>query len=295
MRAKDTRTFISDLLDWAKAPDPEALWPPLVKICGIRTMEEAIFTANAGAAMLGLMFVPTSKRCISLEQAQAISSTIRGLRASTAPPALSESPDDIHNDPWFTLHARRLSQSVAASAGARPLLVGVFQDQPLSFVLHCVAVAQLDMVQLHGSEPLEWAKQIPVPVIRVYHVDPDGRGLEGIARPGLHRHVLLDAAVSPGALSGGSGKTFDWELAKRVVLAGEGEPTTGDASSTSSSPLPIVLAGGLTPDNVAEAVSIVRPWAVDVSGGVETDDGTGKDIDKVKGFINAVRECELPA
>ncbi|KAI0249235.1 N-anthranilate isomerase [Lactifluus subvellereus] len=291
MQAKDTRAFISELLDWAKTPDPEALWPPLVKICGIRTMEEAIFSASAGAAMLGLMFVPTSKRCISLEQAQAISSTVRGLRASTAPPALSESPDAIHNDPWFTLHARRLSQSAAA----RPLLVGVFQDQPLSFVLHCVAVAQLDMVQLHGSEPLEWTKQIPVPVIRVYHVGADGRGLKGIARPGLHRHVLLDTAVSPGALSGGSGKTFDWELAKRVVLAGEGEVTTGDASSTSSSPLPIVLAGGLTPDNVAEAVSVVRPWAVDVSGGVETDDGTGKDIDKVKGFIDAVRECKLPA
>ena len=298
MRAKDTRAFISDLLDWTKTPDPEALWPPLVKICGIRTMEEATLSASAGAAMLGLMFVPTSKRCISLEQAQAISSTIRGLRASTAPPALSESPDDdIHNEPWFTLHARRLSQSAAASAGARPLLVGIFQNQPLAFVLHCVAVAQLDMVQLHGSEPLEWARQIPVPVIRVYHVDADGRGLEGIARPGLHRHVLLDTAVSPGALSGGGGKTFDWELAKRVVLAGEVEVTTGDASltSSSSSPLPIVLAGGLTPDNVAEAVNVVRPWAVDVSGGVETEDGTGKDIDKVKRFIDAVRECKLPA
>jgi anthranilate synthase / indole-3-glycerol phosphate synthase / phosphoribosylanthranilate isomerase len=296
MRAKDTRAFISELLDRAKSPEPEALWPPLVKICGIRTMEEALFSAKAGAAMLGLMFVPTSKRCISLQQAQGISSAIRGLRASTAPPVLSESPDGVHNETWFTLHARRLSRIVATSAGARPLLVGVFQDQPLSFILHCIAVAQLDMVQLHGSELLEWSKQIPVPVIRVYHVDADGRGLEGISRPNLHQHILLDTAVSPGAVSGGSGKTFDWELAKRVVLAGEGEAiTTGDASSpsSSSSPLPIVLAGGLTADNVVEAIGIVRPWAVDVSGGVETSDGTGKDIDKVKDFINAVRECKM--
>ena len=291
MRAKDTRLFISELLDWAKPPEPDALWPPLVKICGIRTMEEALFSAKAGASMLGVMFVPTSKRCISLEQAQAISSTIRGLRASTAPAAaaLSETPDDVQNEPWFTLHARRLSQSVAASAGARPLLVGIFQDQPLSFVLHCVAVAQLDVVQLHGSEPLEWSKQIPVPVIRVYHVDADGRGLEGISRPGLHQYVLLDTAVTPGGASGGSGKTFDWEIAKRVVLAGEGE-----ATKTTGGTLPIVLAGGLTPDNVAEAVGTVRPWAVDVSGGVETADGTGKDLDKVEEFINAVRECKLP-
>jgi anthranilate synthase / indole-3-glycerol phosphate synthase / phosphoribosylanthranilate isomerase len=288
MRAKDTRAFISELLDWARTPEPEALWPPLVKICGIRTMEEALFSAKAGATMLGLMFVPTSKRRISLEQAQAISSAIRRLRASTTPPALSESLDSMHNEPWLTLHARRLSQSVAASARARPLLVGVFQNQPLSFILHCVAVAQLDIVQLHGYEPLEWSKQIPVPLIRVFHVSADGGGLEGISRPGLHQHVLLDTAVSPSALSGGSGKAFDWEIAERVVLAGEGGAMTGGAS-----PLPIILAGGLTAANVAEAVGVVRPWAVDVSGGVETVDGTGKDLDKVKEFINAVHECKL--
>ncbi|KAI0301581.1 N-anthranilate isomerase [Multifurca ochricompacta] len=284
MKATDTRAFISELLDWPKNPDSEVLWPPLVKICGIRTTEEALLSANAGAAMLGLMLVPTSKRSISLEQAQAISSAIRGLRASTkpsAPPPLSS--HGTHNEPWFTLHARRLFQSAA-----RPLVVGVFQDQPLSYILHCVTVVQLDVVQLHGSEPLEWTKQIPVPVIRVFHVDADGRGLDGIARPGLHQHVLLDTAVSPGALSGGSGKTFDWELARRVVLAGESEGSGG-----MSSPFPIVLAGGLTVDNVAQAVTVVRPWAVDVSGGVETPDGLGKDVDKVKGFIEAVQQCKL--
>ncbi|KAI9462623.1 N-anthranilate isomerase [Russula earlei] len=299
MRAKDTRAFIAELLDWADAAKPEeAPWPPLVKICGIRTTEEALFSASAGAAMLGLMFVPTSKRCITLEQAQAISSAIRGLRASAVPPDPPESTDGTtHNEPWFTLHARRLSRQLArASPSAlQPLLVGVFQDQPLSFVLHCVAVAQLDVVQLHGSEPLEWSKQIPVPVIRVFHVDKEGRGLEGITRPGLHKHVLLDTAV-PSGLSGGTGKTFDWELAKRAVLAGEGEGKDrnegeGLASTggTSTSFLPIILAGGLTPDNVAEAVSAVRPWAVDVSGGVETADGQEKDVEKVNAFVRAVR------
>ena len=295
MRAKDTRAFIAELLDWTDTPKPEALWPPLVKICGIRTTEEALFCANAGAAMLGLMFVPTSKRCITLEQAQAISSAVHGLRASAAPSAPSESVDcNIRNEPWFTLHARRLSQDAGTASAVRPILVGVFQDQPLSFILHCIAVSQLDMIQLHGSEPLEWSKQIPVPVIRVFHVDADGKGLKDVSRPGLHQHVLLDTAVAPGGLSGGKGKTFDWEFAKRVVLAGEGACeekglTTGDTSS----PLPIILAGGLTAENVAEAVGIVRPWAVDVSGGVEIADGTGKDINKVKGFISAVHGCKL--
>lgn len=305
MRAKNTRAFIAELLDWTDIPKPEALWPPLVKICGIRTTEEALSCASAGAAMLGLMFVPTSKRRISLEQAQAISSAVHGLRSSASAPAPSESTgSDTQNEPWFTLHARRLSLHANTSASAvRPILVGVFQDQPLSFILHCTAVVQLDMVQLHGSEPLEWSKQLPVPVIRVFHVDADGKGLRDVSRPGLHQHVLLDTAVSPGGLSGGKGKTFDWEHAKRVVLAGEGgggggggegeEKDPGLTTGGTSSPLPIILAGGLTAENVAEAVSVVRPWAVDVSGGVELADGTGKDIDKVKRFIGAVQECEV--
>ena len=298
MRAKDTRAFIAELLDWTDIPKPDALWPPLVKICGIRTTEEALFCANAGAAMLGLMFVPNSKRCITLEQAQAIYSAVHGLRASAAPFAPESSDSNTQNEPWFTLHARRLSQQAGASASpVRPILVGVFQNQPLSFILHCIAVVRLDIVQLHGSEPLEWSKQIPVPVIRVFHVDADGNGLRDVSRPGLHQHVLLDTAVSPGGLSGGNGKTFDWELAKRVVLAGEGggggEEKEGLTTGGTSSPLPIILAGGLTAENVADAVSVVRPWAVDVSGGVETADGTGKSIDKVKRFINAVQGCKL--
>ncbi|KAH9996671.1 N-anthranilate isomerase [Russula compacta] len=268
MRTEDTRAFISELLDWADTPKPETLWPPLVKICGIRTAEEALVSASAGAAMLGLVFVPTSKRCLTLEQAQAISSAVRGLRASAAPPVPPESASSTtHGEPWFALHARRLSRLASAStSAARPLLVGVFQDQPLSFILHCVAIAQLDVVQLHGFEPLEWSKQIPVPVIRAFHVDPKGRGLEGITRPGLHQYVLLDTAVAPGGLRSGTAAT--------------------------PSSLPIILAGGLHADNVAEAVRVVRPWAVDVSRGVETADGTGKDVNKVKEFISAVRECK---
>ncbi|KAI0292545.1 N-anthranilate isomerase [Russula brevipes] len=298
MRAKDTRAFIAELLDRPEvAAEPEALWPPLVKICGIRTTEEALHSAGAGAAMLGMVFVPTAKRCIkTLEQAQAISSAVRGLRASAAPPpapaesTATGSTTTHDNEPWFALHARRLSSrhhhAGTAASAVHPLLVGVFQDQPLSYVLHCVAAAQLDVVQLHGSEPLEWSKQIPVPVIRVFHVDADGRGVDGVARPGLHQHVLLDAAR-------GGGKKFDWEVARRIVVAGEGGGTS--SSSVPPPPLPIILAGGLTADNVAEAVTLVRPWAVDVSGAVENADKTGKDLEKVDAFIRAVRECKLPS
>jgi anthranilate synthase / indole-3-glycerol phosphate synthase / phosphoribosylanthranilate isomerase len=100
----------------------------------------------------------------------------------------------------------------------------------------------------------------------VFHVDADGNGLKDVSRPGLHQHVLLvlNMAVSPGGLSGGNGKTFDWELAKRVVLAGEGggggrgEEKEGLTTGGTSSPLPIILAGDLTAENVAEAVRCVR-------------------------------------
>ncbi|KII95743.1 hypothetical protein PLICRDRAFT_150624 [Plicaturopsis crispa FD-325 SS-3] len=282
MRAPDTRAFIRELLSWP-TPPPTALpddEPPLVKICGIRNGEEAAAATDAGADMLGLMFVPTSKRCISIDFAGRMAAALRSSRPLRTKPV---APFDAGRGdvPWFTAHARRLS-----ATPTRPLLVGVFQDQPLSEILDAVATAQLDLVQLHGSEPVEWAKHIPVPVIRAFHVDAAGRGLEGLTRPGLNAFVLLDA-VRPDGLSGGSGKVVDWELAKGVVDAGE--LFRGAGSSGETARMPIMLAGGLTPDNVREAVERVRPWAVDVSGGVETEDGSAKDIEKLQAFIRAVK------
>ena len=134
----------------------------------------------------------------------------------------------------------------------------------------------------------------------------------GITRGGAHQFVLLDSMREDG-LSGGSGKVADWELARSIVQAGEivtdggaaykgAAPVAdvnGDAvdvakhggavATPSRYPLPIALAGGLTPENVAEAIAKVGPWAVDVSGGVETEDGSAKDLEKVRAFIQAVK------
>jgi anthranilate synthase/indole-3-glycerol phosphate synthase/phosphoribosylanthranilate isomerase len=199
------------------------------------------------------------------------------------------------------------------------LLVGVFQDAPLSHVLRIVSEVQLDVVQLHGSEPIEWAQHIPVPVIRVFHVGKSGMGVQNISRGGAHAFVLLDGLRDDGSrLSGGAGKIFDWDVAKKIVDDGEivvdgfsaytqsslaksttasdqvGATAPSDAKAPedtrgvappSAFPLPIILAGGLTPSNVAAAIERVQPWAVDVSGGVELADGSGKDIQKVKAFI----------
>lgn len=302
MRAKDTRAFIRELLS---VPEPETKGkgkeiPPLVKICGIKTEEEAVAAVEAGADMLGLMFVPKSKRYISVQEAQRIAAGVWGARASRSATSSSSDKDTVHdaNDPWFTAHANRTREMLsAADSPARPFLVGVFQNQPLSHIIETIATVGLDAVQLHGSEPAEWAKHIPVPVVRVFHVDQNGSGLADLTRPGLNKFVLLDAvpAGQTNGLSGGNGVKFDWSLARKVVDGGEvGNVRTastldGEASGSTDYPMPIILAGGLTPDNVREAVNAVHPWAVDVSGGVEREDGQGKDLDKVRAFVKAAK------
>ncbi|KIK69004.1 hypothetical protein GYMLUDRAFT_80382 [Collybiopsis luxurians FD-317 M1] len=339
MKAKDPTAFIHKLLSLPEPEPAQKDWrsaAPLVKICGIRTPEEALLVAEAGADMLGLMFVKKSSRYIDFETGKMISEAIH---ASKPPLSKTHSLDDSSlNVPWFTSQITRLN-----STASRPLVVGVFQNAPLATILHTVSYCQLDMVQLHGAEPTEWAHHIPVPVIRAFHVGK-GSGVDGITRGGNHHFILLDSVREDGSgVSGGTGKVIDWKLAQRIVDAGEivpdgaaykvseiasavtpaspgeGEntaesviaaaadeslPTTngelnghakhGTISSSSAStptrfPLPIILAGGLTPTNIAEAIMQVRPWAVDVSGGVENAEKTGKDIDKVRSFIQRAK------
>jgi anthranilate synthase/indole-3-glycerol phosphate synthase/phosphoribosylanthranilate isomerase len=141
--------------------------PPLVKICGIRSKEEAVACAD----LLRLMFMENSKRHIDLDTAREISQAIH-LSRFAASSSSSPLDSDTINAPWFTTYATRLS-----SASSRPLLVGVFQNVPLATILFTITHAQLDMVQLHGSEPTDWADHIPVPVIRAFHA---GNGVEGV-------------------------------------------------------------------------------------------------------------------
>jgi phosphoribosylanthranilate isomerase len=149
-------------------------------------------------------------------------------------------------------------------------LVGVFVDQRPEIVAQTLDFCGLDYAQLHGTEPPERVNTLMdwgLSVIKAFRVR-DGTSLVEIERYRATAY-LLDAYV-PGQ-PGGTGHTFDWALAMRARQYG-----------------PVILAGGLTPDNVAQAVHQVQPWAVDVSSGVEATPGR-KDHDKLRQFIAAAK------
>ncbi|GAA6001749.1 hypothetical protein JCM10207_002295 [Rhodosporidiobolus poonsookiae] len=284
MRASDKGKFVKELLGLdapvSSLSSAPSAFPPLVKICGLRTPSAALTAATAGADLLGLIFVPGSKRAVSIPQAREIVSAVRAMPL----PAPTSAVPEIDPSTWFTLSATSLAHTAATR---RPLFVGVFQNASLPTILSTVAALNLDLVQLHGSEPAHWARLIPVPVVRAFHVDAKGEAdpveaaqLREAAREGLHALPLLDTKIShaAGALSGGAGKVFDWSVARRLVEGGVGE---------GRGRLPIVLAGGLDASNVREGVETVRPFAVDVSGGVETDGQ--KDDAKIREFVRLAK------
>jgi len=302
MRAKDAGAFISELLGDSQPPRERMVEKPLVKICGVKTRDQAIAIADAGADLIGLMFAKKSKRYIDRRTAKQISAVIRARRFESDHDAVPSSLSPSSSTTWFMTNAKRLEK---VTKQARPLLVGVFQNSTLDEIIETVADVQLDLVQLHGDEPIDWASQIPVPAIRAFHLAPSGGKIEGvdsITRPGNHQFILLDSLREDG-LSGGSGKVVDWAFARKVVDGGEIllngskaymgaadlSSTPASTNSISDDPLPVILAGGLTPGNVSDAVRQVRPWAVDVSGGVEMEGSSLKDVQKVRAFIDCVK------
>ena len=149
--------------------------------------------------------------------------------------------------------------------------VGVFVDAPLEELLETARSVRLHAVQLSGRESAEYVRSITgLEVIKCIHVAEAGDIDRAADYKGSHIH--LDTAWAGAA--GGTGRVFPWRLAVEIARRRS-----------------IILAGGLTPENVAEAVATVRPWAVDVSSGVEKAPGS-KDIDKVRRFIANVRSVD---
>lgn len=146
--------------------------------------------------------------------------------------------------------------------------VGLFVNAEPAFVESVLAIAPLDLLQFHGDETPADCARYGRPYLKAIRVKPDTDLLKCAADFEAARGLLLDAFV-PG-VPGGTGERFDWGLIPPDL------------------PLPVILSGGLDPGNVAEAVRAVRPWAVDVSSGVEASKGI-KDAHKVAQFISQAK------
>jgi len=155
-------------------------------------------------------------------------------------------------------------------------VVGVFVNSHLGTVNRIAESCHLDWVQLSGDEPWEYCRELACPLIQVVRVSRNNKPEQvckdlayGTKLLKKKKHIyLIDSNVSD--RYGGTGRKFDWKLA--VPIARE---------------FPVIIAGGLTPGNVGEAIKVISPWGVDVSSGVETK-GV-KSMDKIKKFIEAVR------
>ncbi|KXT19049.1 hypothetical protein AC579_8766 [Pseudocercospora musae] len=266
MRAHDTAKFISELLGGNEAAiKANAQKKLLVKICGTRSAQAAKTAIEAGADLIGMILVKGRKRCVSTETALEISATVHST-PKTSTQVTDDSQEARGKATSFFAHTARHH----IQHPRRALLVGVFLDQPLEYILEQHEILNFDVVQLHGSEPLEWAHLIPVPVMHKFTpTDP------GVATPGYHAMSLLD----PGS---GSGQRLDLGSVKNLLESNEG--------------LRVVLAGGLNAENVEQAVSSLGSAksgiiAVDTSSGVETDGE--QDLAKIQAFVKAAKNVEL--
>lgn len=168
-----------------------------------------------------------------------------------------------------------IDQASAIVAELPPFVaaVGVFVDMPADEVETTARGLPLDAVQLHGDEPPEMCRLLRrqgVRVIKALRV-ADRVDVDLLDRYRSAAALMLDTHVD--GLAGGSGRAFDWEAARGL-----------------SDRFPLILSGGLTPDNVGRALDIVRPYGVDVSSGVET--GGRKSPEKIRQFIERVRQWE---
>ena len=284
--------------------------------------------AAAGVDYIGLVFVPNRRRRLAVDAAAAIVSALRSnpqLASQLDPPA--DQPTDQPTDRPAEPQSVRPAAPVR-----RPRVVGLFADQPLEEVNRVIRACGLDAVQLCGQESPEYCRQVqvqalsqlsnqvsdqasnmasnqvsnqvstritgeapgqvpgqvPVEVIKVLHVPGTAAGeapenkakavadleerLRSYRAAGCR--ITLDKLVE--GLQGGTGQSFEWEIAAQMTQNGH----------------EFLLAGGLTPDNVAQAVAQARPWGVDVSSGVETDGK--KDPEKMLAFIQNARSGDFP-
>ncbi|WP_283744646.1 phosphoribosylanthranilate isomerase [Sideroxydans sp. CL21] len=166
-------------------------------------------------------------------------------------------------------------QQAAQLARAIPpfvTMVGLFVNPAVEYVREILAQIPLDMLQFHGEEEPEFCAQFGKPYLKAIRVRNGVDLIQCAARYSAARGLLLDAFIE--GVQGGTGESFDWTLIPQGL------------------PLPVILSGGLHTGNVAAAITQVRPYAVDVSSGVEAAKGI-KDAAKIAAFINEVKRADV--
>jgi len=165
----------------------------------------------------------------------------------------------------------QVAQEIAQSVPAFVTVVGLFVDASAETVEQTLASVPLDLLQFHGAETQAFCSQFKRPWIKALRMKSGIDLAQLSANYAQARGILLDTWKE--GVPGGTGTVFDWSLASGQL------------------PAPIILAGGLTPENVRTAIDTVKPFAVDVSGGVESAPGI-KDAQKIERFISAVRGAD---
>jgi len=305
-----------------------------VKVCGLRFAEDARCAATAGAHLCGVVQVSASPRCASPAEAAAVTAAIRAFRnrdpssrlaALMPPPSL----DGVDAATSLASLAARSARFITVAATVRPLTVGIFQDVPPHTVAATALAARFDVVQLHGSEvPADWVG-FPAPIVKALPVPAVLADDEAVAAAAaalaagviawapIAAAILLDTKLPAATAAGGAGVLFDHHRVLAAAsqalrdAAGEGGAAAGAPTSLR---IPVLLAGGLNPANVAPCLRVLgdggwlssRPppptapapaimlvvAGVDASSGVEVEAAGGgekgrKEHGKVEAFVKS--------
>ena len=231
-----------------------------IKICGIKTLSDALAAIDSGADYLGFNFYPKSIRFIKKDACAEIASVLK-----------REHP-----------HIK---------------LVGVFVNSSVEEIKDILQTCHLDLAQLHGDETPEMVASFNGKAFKAIRLSPS-ESAETSAHPFLHPLIVsvdplakqsVDTSVHP--LSSVDNPVLLIDAAVKGAYGGSGVTADWTAAAELAKKYPLLLAGGLTPDNVADAVRQVQPWGVDVASGVESAPGE-KDAGKMSEFVKAVRVAE---
>ena len=281
MRAADKKAFIRKLqgIEIDQIGPTRSEMKKISKVCGITNIEDALYAAKCGAKLIGLIFA-TSPRQVGIETAGMIVQAVKEKFGDSESPLSNLNALRYKESRSFTCSEwyQESAEALKEATNGRPLFVGVFSNASPDYMNYVAREVGLDLIQLHGDESSDFCSLLACPSIKALHVGADDEASivkkieAGKKKLSL---ILLDTGLKGVAQQGGSGVEFDWSIAKRIG---------------SSMGIPLLIAGGITPESVSNAVSTIGSEFVlglDVCSGVEASKGK-KDANKLKQFIEYV-------